>query len=680
MDRSDRIKGVNMFPQTVQCIRHCSPLDQFWRTILKFVFIPVTAGMNHSCRIRGSCRLWIVAGLSVLLLVSPLHAEIRPLGESVDHTIVQWHEWGNEAFGRAQAEDKLIILDLTAVWCHACHVMDQTTYANPRIVQLLNTKFIPIRVDTDQRPDLDARYRAGGWPTTNVLLPTGEILFQANALGFEEMEAMLLEVQSIYVTDKAVLLKEASQLWDRVQEQVEAGHSKAQVLQAAMVKQSVEMMRAQFDPVNGGFRDAPKFFEPEAIQMVLAYGFFEDDPGLLKIGLDTLKKQVGLLDPVWGGFYRYAEQADWSQPHFEKMLSIQALNLRNYVEAFQLTGDLQFKRIALALIEYVSRFLTDPETGLMYESQDADVRGTEGMGSMSGAEYYSLNENKRLAIGIPNVDQRVFTGSNALMAWAYLHASVVLEQVEIGDLALQMLSRLFEKRFDEKKGLAHGETGDGLNLYGLLSDHILFGQALLEAFRVTGQSQFLQNAEALAEVSRRILQDSANGGFFDHPQMPGKFGLLSFPTKPVKENLQAVLWYLDLFHLTEKPAYRSIAESTLQAMVMSRQPLPLALSGLAIDQWFRIPIHIAVVGNFDDAMTKVLMVEGQRMFCPGKIMKRFDPKEGPPKWGDIIFPYDERPVAFVCTDRMCSAPVFHAEDMKKSVADMMAVLRDPVQK
>ncbi len=159
------------------------------------------------------------------------------------------------------------------------------------------------------------------------------------------------------------LLKQASQLWERVKEKVEADPSRENVLQASMAKQSVDMMKAQFDAVNGGFRDAPKFFEPEAIQMVFAYGFFEDDPELLKIGLDTLKKQVRLLDPVWGGFYRYAEQADWTQPHFEKMLSIQALNLRNYVEAFQLTGDLQFKRIALALIEYVSRFLTDPQTG-----------------------------------------------------------------------------------------------------------------------------------------------------------------------------------------------------------------------------------------------------------------------------------------------------------------------------
>ncbi|MDT3777950.1 DUF255 domain-containing protein [Nitrospira sp. MA-1] len=669
-----------MFLQLVRFIGKCTPLGQFWRTIIKFAFVSVTEVRNDLCRIQGGCRLWMLAGFGAWLLVSPVHAEIRPHSESIDHPIIQWHEWGNEAFERAQAEDKLIILDLTAVWCHACHVMDQTTYANPRIVQLLNTKFIPVRVDTDQRPDLDARYRAGGWPTTNVLLPTGEILFQANALGSEEMETMLLEVQSIYVADKGELLKQASHLWERVNEKVKNDSSRGNELQASMAKQSVAMMRAQFDAVNGGFRDAPKFFEPEAIQMVFAYGFFEEDPELLKIGLDTLKRQVRLLDPVWGGFYRYAEQADWSQPHFEKMLSIQALNLRNYVEAFQLTGDLQFKRVALALIEYVSRFLTDSQTGLLYESQDADVLGTEGEAFMPGAEYYSLNESKRLAVGIPYVDQRVFTGSNALMAWAYLHASLVLEKFEIGNMALQMLSRLYEKRFDMEKGLAHVETGGVPSLYGLLSDHVLFGQALLEAFKVTGQSQYLQKAEALADVSRRLLHDSENGGFFDHPQTSGKLGLLKFPAKPVKGNLQAAIWYLDLFHLTGKQPYRFLAENALQAMVMSREPLPLALSGLAIDQWFRIPIHIAVVGDFDDAMTKTLLVEGQRMFCPGKIVKSFDSKEGPPKWGDIIFPYEERPVAFVCTDRMCSAPVFHAEDMKKSVADMVALLRDPVQK
>ena len=614
----------------------------------------------------------------MFLLINSVYAEIIPVVDTDVRPSIQWHEWGSEAFRRAQVEDKLILLDLTAVWCHACHVMDQTTYANPRIIQILNDNFIPVRVDTDQRPDLEARYRAGGWPTTNLLLPTGEILFQANALESEEMEEILLDVQSLYVTDKAALLKQASQLWNRVKEKVEASPSRGNALQVAMVKQSVEFMRMQFDAVNGGFRNAPKFFEPEAIQMAFAHGFFENDPELIKMGLHTLEKQLPLLDPVWGGFYRYAEQADWTQPHFEKMLTIQARNLRNYVEAFQLTGDLEFKRVALALIEYVSRFLTDPQTGLLYESQDADVRGPEGETFVSGAEYYALSEIKRLAIGIPRVDQRIFTGSNALMAWAYLSASPVLEKPEIRERALQTLSQLFENRFDLKRGLAHVEVEGEVGPYGLLSDHILFGQALLEAFSATGKSRFLQHAEVLAEVSQQLLHDPVKGGFFDHPGMSDKLGLLNLPAKPMTENFQAAMWYLSLFHLTGKPEYRSISEETLQSMVSALQPLPIALAGLAIDQWFRMPVHLAVVGVPDDPMAQALLSEGLRLYCPGKIVREFDPREGQPKWGEIAFPFDGRPVAFVCTDRMCSAPVFQPKTMKRSIAEMLVVLKEPV--
>jgi uncharacterized protein len=610
--------------------------------------------------------------------MSPLHAETIPIVQEADRPAIQWHEWGPEAFRRAQTEDKLILLDLTAVWCHACHVMDRTTYAHPRIIQLLNADFIPIRVDTDQRPDLENRYRAGGWPTINLLLPTGEILFQANALEFGEMEEVLHEVRTIYATDKAVLLKQASRLWSRVQEKVEPNFSRGNALQVSIVEQSVAIIKKKFDAVNGGFRDAPKFFEPEAIQMAFAYGFFEHDQELIRMGLDTLEKQVSLLDPVWGGFYRYAEQADWTKPHFEKMLTIQAQNLRNYVEAFQLTGDPQFKRVALALIDYVSRFLTDPQTGLFFESQDADVRIAPDGAFVSGAEYYSLSERERLAIGIPRVDQRIFTGSNALMAWAYLHASRVLEKPEIRETALQALSQLFAKRFDAKSGLAHVETEGVHSLYGLLSDHVLFGQALLEAFSTTGQSRFLQNAEALAEVSQQLLQDPVHGGFFDHPRMSDTLGLLKLPTKPVTENFQAARWYLALFHLTGKQEYRSITERTLQSMVTSLQPLPIALAGFAVDQWFRNPVHIAVVGTPGDPRTTALLLVGRQLYCPGKIVRGYDPQEGQPKWGDIVFPFDGRPVAFICTDRICSAPVFREKAMKENVAEILAVLNEPV--
>jgi len=129
---------------------------------LKGYKLPGVFVMYDSPFLLDASRSWIMGGFCMVLFISPLHAEATSVVEAPSQTVIQWHDWGPEAFRRAQAEEKLIVLDLTAVWCHACHVMDQTTYSNPRIIQLLNSNFIPVRVDTDQRPDLEARYRAGG--------------------------------------------------------------------------------------------------------------------------------------------------------------------------------------------------------------------------------------------------------------------------------------------------------------------------------------------------------------------------------------------------------------------------------------------------------------------------------------------------------------------------------------
>ena len=364
------------------------------------------------------------------------------------------------------------------------------------------------------------------------------------------------------------------------------------------------MMKNEFDSVNGGFRDHPKFFEPEAIQMALGYGFFENDVELINMGLTTLDRQVALLDPVWGGFYRYAEQADWSQPHFEKMLRVQAQNLHNYVKAFQYTRNSEYKHIALRIIDYVETFLTDQKTGQFFESQDADVRDQKGKTLFSGAEYFSWDRIHRKAKGMPLVDRRMYTGSNADMAWAYLHASQVLGKSELQDKALNVLKRIVDERFDKKMGVAHGTIKGSFMLKGMLSDHIRLGRALVEAFRTTRERKFLQDAEDIAQTSQELLYDLKGGGFFDLPPSSDKLGLLNIPTKPARENIQAVRLYLDLFHLTNNDSYRSIAEQTLQSVVVTPQPLPIALIGLAIDEWFRPPVHIAVVGMPDDAHDK----------------------------------------------------------------------------
>jgi len=596
-----------------------------------------------------------------------------------DHSSdIQWYEWGEEAFNRAQAEDKLILLDLTAVWCHACHVMDQTTYADPRVLALLQANFIAVRVDTDQRPDLEARYRTGGWPTTSLLLPTGEILFQANSLEPEVMTELLIEAKELYESEKEDLRKQAAQLWDRVKNRVQSNQPSGEALRPSMASHSVDMMKNEFDSVNGGFRDHPKFFEPEAIQMALGHGFFENDVELINMGLTTLDRQVALLDPVWGGFYRYAEQADWSQPHFEKMLTIQAQNLHNYVKAFQYTGNSEYKHIALRIIDYVETFLTDQKTGQFFESQDADVRGQDGKTLVSGTEYFSWDRIHRKAKGMPLVDRRMYTGSNADMAWAYLHAAQMLGKSELQERALNVLKRIVDERFDKKIGVAHGTIKGSFMLQGMLSDHIRLGRALVEAFRTTRERKFLQDAEDLAQTSQELLYDLKGGGFFDLPPSSDSLGLLNIPTKPARENIQAGRLYLDLFHLTNNDSYRSIAEQTLQSVVATSQPLPIALIGLAIDEWFRPPVHIAVVGMPDDERTKGLWKEARQLYCPRKMVKIFDPQQAAMKWGEITFPYDGMPAVFICTDRICLAPVYQAEEMKERLVELLTILRKPV--
>jgi len=590
---------------------------------------------------------------------------------------LQWHLWGPEAFNRAQTEDKLILLDLTAVWCHACHVMDQTTYADPRVRALLQANFIAVRVDTDQRPDLEARYRTGGWPTTSLLLPTGEILLQANSLEPEVMLELLQEAKEMYESEKDHLRQQAAKLWDQVKQNVQARQDPDGVLRRSMAGQSVEMMKQQFDSVNGGFRDHPKFFEPEAIQMALTYGFFEHDVELINMGLTTLDNQVALLDPVWGGFYRYAEQADWSQPHFEKMLTVQAQNLHNYVQAFQLTGNSEYKYIAIRIIEYVDAFLTDHQTGQFFESQDADVRDQDGTTLISGAEYFSWGAVNRKARGIPRVDRTGYTGSNAVMAWAYLHASQVFEMAELQEHALKNLKWLVRERFDKKHGVGHSAIDGSVMLQGMLADHVRLGRGLVEAFRTTGDQQFLEEAQALAQTSQELLHDLKAGGFFDLPPSSDNLGLLNVPTKPARENIQAARLYLDLFHLTNHDEYRSVAERTLQSVVFTPQPLPIALIGLAVDEWFRPPVHIAVVGMPDDARTKALWEEARRLYCPRKMIRGFQPQQGSMKWGEITFPDYETPTAFICTNQICLAPVYQAEEMEERLTELLTILRKP---
>ena len=616
--------------------------------------------------------LWAVIWLPRPVAAGEQHGQ--PQGVVPTSPGIHWSGWRAQAFERAQAEDKLILLDLTAVWCHACHVMDETTYDDPAVVSLLNAEFIPVRVDTDQRPDIAARYKHGGWPTTSVLLPSGEILFQANVLPPDALIEALRTSDAFYRENKRDMAERVVQIWERVESAQRASRQPQGRIYPEMLPQILEMMELEYDPVFGGFRDAPKFFEPEAIELAFSRHFWHQDPDWQQRALLTLEQQLKLYDPVWGGFFRYAEEADWSHPHYEKLLSIQATNLLNYLEAYQVTGLSQYREVVEGTMRYVTRFLAG--RGGFYASQDADVRNVERSSpDVRGSEFFALDESQRLAAGIPAVDRTILTDWNALMIKASLRVSQVLGNVEARDFALKTLRRLYKERYQPGRGLAHLLDDGHPREFGLLADQVFFADAVLEAFLTTGSSHYLKQAETVVEEVVPLFEDSQGGGYFDRTPSASSLGLLKFPHKDLPVNAALSMVFSDLFYLTQNPRYRDKAEHILQ-MIMETGSLPVARTGLALHRFLYYPVHIVVVGEKSDVAARNLFDRSLAMYAPGKLVRFLDPRVDSLSIGEVTFPNVTGPFAYVCTDRLCSSPIAQAKELPDRFQEMFTALTE----
>ena len=590
--------------------------------------------------------------------------------------VIHWSGWEQQAFERAQAEDKLILLDLTAVWCHACHVMDETTYADPAVVELLNADFIPVRVETDQRPDIAARYKHGGWPTTSVLLPSGEILFQANALPPDALLEVLRTSDAFYRENKRDMAERVAQIWERVESAQRASRQPHGRIYPEMLPPILEMMKLEYDPVSGGFRDAPKFFEPGAIELAFSRHFWHRDPEWRQMALFTLDQQLKLYDPVWGGFFRYAEDADWSHPHYEKLLSIQATNLLNYLEAYQVTGVTRYREVVEGAMRYVMRFLSNRDQGGFYASQDADVRNAESSDTaVLGNEFFALDESQRLAVGIPFVDRTILTDWNALMIKASLRVSQVLGNTQAREFALTTLRRLYKERYQPGRGLAHLLHDGHAKEFGLLADQVFFADALIEAFLTTGATQYLDQTETIIGDVIRLFADSQGGGYFDRTPSASSLGLLKFPHKDLPVNAALSLVFSDLFYLTQNPRYREKAEHLLQ-MLMEAGSLPVAHTGLALHRFLYYPVHIVVVGEKSQVAARRLFDRSLAVYAPGKLVRFLDPRVDSLSIGEVTFPNVTGPFVYVCTDRLCSSPIARADELPDRFREMFTALAE----
>ena len=307
---------------------------------------------------------------------------------SARHQPVQWHPWGSEAFARAQAENKPILLDIGAVWCHWCHVMDRESYEDAEMARLINDHYVAVKVDRDERPDVDARYQAavsaisgqGGWPLTAFLTPDGHPYFggtyfpRDDRYGRPGFGRVLLTMAQVWRDRRDEALESAASVMNAI-EQNESFSGRSGELSLSLVDKIASSVLAQFDPRNGGFGSQPKFPHPAALDLLLQLAVNRGDAQAREAFTVTLDKMArgGVYDQLAGGFHRYSVDERWVVPHFEKMLYDNTELLRNYVHGFQSFVRDDFRQTAREIVNWLDTVMTDRVCGGFYASQDADI-------------------------------------------------------------------------------------------------------------------------------------------------------------------------------------------------------------------------------------------------------------------------------------------------------------------
>jgi len=306
---------------------------------------------------------------------------------SAMHQPIRWHEFGEEAFTAARRANKPMLLDIGAVWCHWCHVMDRESYDDPEVAAIVNEHYVAVKVDRDERPDIDSRYQVavaaltgqGGWPLTAFLTPDGKPFYggtyfpPADGYGRPSFKRVLLSMAQAYREQTGDVLEQAQKVESAIAraESFPAGGGK---ISATVIAAIVESAQRMFDEANGGFGNAPKFPHPAALDLVMEQYVRTQDAELRNIFVHTLKNMAlgGVYDQLAGGFHRYSVDERWIVPHFEKMSYDNSELLKNYVHAYQATGDGFYAGVARDIVRWMDEWLSDRERGGFYASQDAD--------------------------------------------------------------------------------------------------------------------------------------------------------------------------------------------------------------------------------------------------------------------------------------------------------------------
>jgi uncharacterized protein YyaL (SSP411 family) len=561
---------------------------------------------------------------------------------------IKWREWGDAAFAEARDQNKPVLLAISAVWCHWCHVMDETSYSASGNIEIINEQFVPIRVDNDERPDVNRRYNMGGWPTTAFLTPTGDIVHGGTYIQPEEMYRTLLAVSELWRDKRDDIQRRV--LEARAQED-EARAPKPGDISREIVDLVGALVRGQYDPEHAGFGREPKFPQTKLLRFLLDEHRRGGSPELatmLQRTLDAMWER-GMYDQVAGGFFRYATLRTWDAPHYEKMLEDNAELLAIYADAHRAFPDAGYDATVRDVIRWMDASLYQPETGLWGGSQDADEH------------YYTLDAEERAKHDAPFVDRTLYTSWNALAAVGYLRAGEALDDPALRQRAVAA-ARAIDTRMRDKSGaLCRSDDGSGPKLPDLLGDAAAFLSLLVDLGDVT-------RAVAVASRMREQLEDPEHGGFFDTPERPA-LGRLTRRERPIEENALAAEALLRLAVLSGDESWRDVALRGLRSFAGEYRGWGQFAAGYAnaVARALREPVSVVVVGPRTDATATALWRAARTAADPDVVVLHLDPSRDAATIAERGFPRD-RVAAYVCVGTACSAPLADADSLRAELS------------
>ena len=568
---------------------------------------------------------------------------------------IRWHHWSQEAFVQAQEMDRPVLLSISAVWCYWCHVMEETTFADPEVARFVNDNYVPVLVDNDHRPDVNARYNVGGWPTTAFLTPHGGMIAGATYLPADQLLAMLMEVKRAYDEDKAGIYDQAAQLHRQRQDYVSRVAASGEP-DHRLVDGIARRMAGAHDANNGGFGEEPKFPSPSILKMFLHLYRTTGEPFYTAILRKSLDAMAGgeLWDGMEGGFFRYCAQGDWSEAQHEKMLEDNVKLAGVYLDAGILLSESRYLEIANRTIDYLLTTLLDQEAG--------GFRGSQGAHS----DYFVLSEDERRVLGAPEPDPFSYASWSCQAISLLLEAAWKLPRPALADIALGLMDGM--AAYAAKGNLPHAFDSGGApssQISGsgeLLTDWASYLNALTDAcLSVPERPDYLERAKEAIRFLDENFYDVARGAYFDVQADPQGAGYMRLREKPLPENTVMAEALLKLHHATGDRQYLMRAEHVLSAYVEANRDFGehAASYAVAVDHFLHAPVEITVEGAPDDAAAHELALAASRISHPHVIVK--------PLKGSA----DAAAMAHVCVETLCFPPVFQPDDLAESVAEAL---------